>query len=55
MILCLSAQGRTSEDIAAVMYRSVDAVKYYKKELFKKMKVKNITEALICAINNRFF
>jgi DNA-binding CsgD family transcriptional regulator len=55
MILCLSAQGQTTEDIAAVICRSVDSVKYYKKELFKKMKVKNIAEALICAINNRFF
>ena len=55
LVLCLSAQGQTSEEIALVMHRSVDTIKHYKKDLFKKMNVKNITEALICAINNRFF
>ncbi|MBQ3655231.1 MAG: helix-turn-helix transcriptional regulator [Bacteroidales bacterium] len=55
LVLCLSAQGQTSEDIASAMHRSVDTIKRYKKDLFKKMNVKNITEALICAINNRFF
>jgi DNA-binding NarL/FixJ family response regulator len=55
LVLCLSAQGQTSEEIATAMHRSVDTIKRYKKDLFKKKNVKNITEALICAINNRFF
>ncbi len=55
LVLCFSAQGQTSEDIAAIMCRSVDTIKRHKKNLLKKMNVKNITEALICAINNRFF
>jgi DNA-binding CsgD family transcriptional regulator len=55
MVLCLSAQGKTSEEIAKKMYRSINTIKSYKKEIFKKLNVNNIVAALICAINNRFF
>ena len=54
-ILCLSAQGRTEDEIAGLLCKSTDSIKYHKKVLFKKLNVSNITEALIYAINNRFF
>ncbi len=54
-ILCFAAQGRKVEEIAMLLSRSVDTIKYYKKELFKKLNVSSISEALIYAINNRFF
>lgn len=55
LILLLSAQGRSTKNIGDEIHQTESNVKYCKKNLFKKMGVGNISEALICAINNRFF
>lgn len=52
-ILLLSAQGYKMEEIASQICKSVDTVKFYKRRLFDKLEVKNITEALSFASNNR--
>jgi DNA-binding CsgD family transcriptional regulator len=49
----LSARGFTMNEIADKMCMSVDAIKFYKKNLFGKFEVKNITEALIYAQNHK--
>ncbi|MFA7471008.1 MAG: LuxR C-terminal-related transcriptional regulator [Weeksellaceae bacterium] len=30
-----------------------DTVKFHKRKLFKKLEVNNISEAIVCAINNK--
>lgn len=50
-ILRLSAQGYTMNDIAKKLCKSLDTVKGYKRSLFAKLEVKNITEAVSCVIN----
>ena len=55
LILSLSAQGRTIEDIADVVCKSPSCVKVYKKHIWDKMGVENNSEALVYAVNNRFF
>ncbi len=50
-VLILSAQGLTTEQIAARTFLSVDAIKFRKKSIFTKLKVKNITEAITAAID----
>ena len=45
-VLRLSAQGYTMNEIADEMCRSVDSVKFYRRNLFERLEVKNITEAL---------
>lgn len=52
-ILLLSAQGYKMEEIADRICKSLDTVKFYKKRLFEKMEVDNITEALFYALNYR--
>ena len=52
-VLWLSAQGNTVGQIGDEVHKSPDAVKNYKKRLFKKLNVSSISEALIYAINNR--
>ena len=52
-ILLLSAQGLKMEEIADRIFKSVDTVKFYKRRLFEKIGVKNITEALSFATNYR--
>ena len=52
-VLWLSAQGNTVEQIGEAVSKSPDAVKNYKKRLFKKLNVTTISEALIYAMNNR--
>lgn len=52
-ILLLSAQGLKMEEIADRIFKSVDTVKFYKRRLFEKVGVKNITEALSFATNYR--
>lgn len=52
-VLVLSTQGYTMADIADVMCKSIDTIKTYKRNLFAKLGVKNIAEALYCAINYR--
>ena len=52
-ILRLSAQGYTMNEISERIYKSIDTVKAYKRSLFSKLGVKNITEAVSHAINYR--
>ena len=48
-ILTLSAQGYTMKEIAEKMLRSFDTVKFYRRQIFEKLDVQNITEALALA------
>ena len=50
-ILTLSAQGYTMNEIADNLCIAIDTVKYYKRRIFERMEVKNITEALSFATN----
>ena len=50
-ILLLSSQGYTVKEIAAVLSKSEDTIKMYKRVMFSKLKVKSIAEAIIAAIN----
>lgn len=45
-VLNLASQGYTMNEIADKMCRSVDSVKFYRRNLFERLGVKNITEAL---------
>lgn len=48
-ILYLSAQGCTTNEIANKIFLSVDTIKFHKRQLFEKLEVRNITEAVSCA------
>ena len=50
-ILHLSTQGYTMKEIAEKLCKSLDTIKTYKRRLFSKLEVKNITEALSFATN----
>ena len=50
-VLRLSAQGYTMKNIAARLCKSEDTIKACKRNLFAKMGVKNIAEALFHAVN----
>ena len=50
-ILTLSAQGYTMKEIAEQMLRSFDTIKFYRRQIFEKLDVQNITEALALATN----
>ena len=50
-ILLLSAKGYTMYEIADKLCIAIDTVKFYKRKLFEKLEVKNITEALSFATN----
>jgi DNA-binding CsgD family transcriptional regulator len=52
-VLSLSSQGYTMNEIANIICMSVDSVKAYKRSIFQKMGVKNITEALTYAQNHQ--
>lgn len=52
-VLVLSTQGYTMADIADIMCKSVDTIKACKRNLFAKLGVKNIAEALYHAVNYR--
>lgn len=52
-VLSLSTQGYTMNDIADNIYKSVDTVKACKRNIFQKMNVKNIAEALMYAQNHQ--
>lgn len=54
-ILILSVQGFTMNEIAAKMFVTIDTVKFHKKNIFHKLDVKNISEAISCASNNNNF
>lgn len=50
-ILSLSAQGYTMNEIADKLCLAIDTIKFYKRKLFEKLEVKNITEALSFVTN----
>lgn len=52
-VLRLYAQGLTINQIAEKMFVSPDTIKYYRKKIFKIFDVKNFTEALSFAIDNK--
>lgn len=54
-VLRLSAAGLNMSEIADVMCRSIDTIKYYKRQAFEKLEVRNITEAISRAILYRLF
>ncbi len=52
-VLRLSAQGYTMNEISELLFKSIDTVKAYKRHIFAKLDVKNIAEAVFCAVNYR--
>ncbi|MDH6253115.1 DNA-binding CsgD family transcriptional regulator [Chryseobacterium sp. H1D6B] len=52
-ILRLYAQGLTINQIAERMFISPDTVKYYRRKIFEVFGVKNVTEALSFAVDNK--
>lgn len=52
-VLVLSANGLTLSDIAAMVHKSLDTVKTYRRALFRKLDVTNISSAITCAVNYR--
>lgn len=51
-IICLSARGFTVQEIADKLFLSELTIKSYKRDLFKKLNVKNISEAIKFSENN---
>ncbi len=49
-VIKLSAQGYSINEMASKMNKSFDTIKFYRKNLFKKLEVDNITEALSRAL-----
>lgn len=45
-VLILSAEGFSTSEIAETICKSLDSVKYYRRRLFEKLEVGNITEAV---------
>lgn len=54
-LLMLSSQGYTVKEIARKFNKSEDTIKSYKRQLFAKLGVRNITEAVFNAINDDLF
>ncbi len=50
-MLRLSMQGYSMDEIGAMMFKSVDTIKFYRRQVFLKLNVKNITEAIAYAIH----
>jgi len=51
-ILIMSSQGYIMKEIAGKLGKSVDSIKFYKRQMFFKMGVENITEAVFTAHDN---
>ncbi len=51
-ILQLSARGYTINEISEAIFISPDTVKFHRKNLFEKMGVTSMTEAIAYAVNN---
>ena len=51
-LLALSAQGFTELEIAARINKSHNTLKTYKRNLFRKLQVDNITEAMMFCLNH---
>ena len=54
-VLRFSLQGYTMNEIADKLCKSIDSVKTYKRNLFARLKVKNIAEAISYATTYRLF
>jgi DNA-binding CsgD family transcriptional regulator/PAS domain-containing protein len=52
-VLRLHAQGLTITQIAERLFVVPDTVKYYRRQIFERLEVKNMTEALSVAVNRR--
>lgn len=52
-VITLSIQGFTMAEIADKMCLSADTVKKYRRQIFDKLGVRNISEAIIAATNNK--
>ncbi len=52
-ILRLSARGFSIKATAESLYISIETVKYHRKNIYKKLKVNTISEAIVYASNNR--
>jgi len=52
-ILQLSTRGYTINEIAKTIFVSPDTVKFHRRKLFDKLEVANISEAIVCAVNNK--
>lgn len=52
-VITLSIQGLTMTEIGDKMCLSPETIKKYRKQIFEKLKVRNITEAIIAATNNK--
>ena len=52
-VLTLSIQGYTMAEIADRICLSPDTIKKYRQRIFEKLEVRNISEAIVAAINNK--
>lgn len=52
-VLTLSIQGYTMSEIADRMCLSPDTIKKYRKHIFENLEVRNISEAIVAATNNK--
>jgi len=52
-ILRFSTRGYTINEIAEAIFVSPDTVKFHRKKIFDKLEVVNISEAIVCAVNNK--
>ena len=52
-VLYLSTQGYTMNEISEHMYKSLDTIKGYKRQIFEKLDVGSITEAISMVINKK--
>ncbi len=52
-VIILSIQGLTMPEIADKMCLSPDTIKKYRKQIFEKLGVHNISEAIVAATNNK--
>ena len=52
-VLILSIQGYTMSEIADKICLSPDTIKKYRQRIFEKLDVRNISEAIVAAANNK--
>lgn len=52
-ILKFSEQGLSNQEIADILFYDVNSIKFHKKQIFRKLKVKSIKEAIDYAYNNK--
>ncbi len=52
-VLRLAAQGHANEEIANILFINVSTVKFHKTNIYNKLNVKNITEAVTFAYNHQ--